>query len=106
MTAVALEGGSGDVARDGESETDDIDVRESAVVMRDVQNPTPGLRWRSNTLTEFWTLRSSSRRVCIVRQQPEAQTPYSYLVMSVQLRFPCFAVLELTIMLLCIRHSL
>lgn len=63
---VALEGGSGDVARDGESETDDIDVREPATVVRDVQNPTPGLRWRSNTLIEFWTLRSSSRKACVI----------------------------------------
>jgi hypothetical protein len=62
-------GGAGDATRESEEVLEDTEVRISGAAEsdREVQYPTPGFRWRSNSAAEDWTFRSSSRSVCEVR---------------------------------------
>ena len=61
MSSSFFAGGSEE--EEGASGIDEMEVRESVTSGRDDQYPAPGLRCLSRTETEFWTFRSSSRRV-------------------------------------------
>ena len=73
VDVAVLGAGEGDLAGVSAGEGDEIEVCESVAEpleastepagVRVDQYPTPGLRWRSRSAAEDWTLRSSSRSV-------------------------------------------